>query len=221
MIRIGFFHADHEVIASNIEKASVQVAPPHPLLHISPLTSTPARRLVEEGGDWDRRNRLKAYQGIHNLSIRNFQLGGQLLLDTISTFTATELIDYDDFVGLCILAGVMTLDRKDLKKKVSITAFSSVEERTDGALVICRSSTRQKSSHCFLPCPLSKTTLTLYTSANTPPSSAHSVSLRFAPLESATHLTNLRDSSNCRRTPPHTFPPPCRSHEILRPRNAH
>jgi len=76
-------------------------------------------RLVEEGGDWDRRNRLKAYQGLHLLSIRNFKKGGQLLLDTISTFTATELLDYDDFVVLCVLAGVLTLERKDLKKKVS------------------------------------------------------------------------------------------------------
>jgi len=76
-------------------------------------------RLVEEGGDWDRRNRLKAYQGLHLLSIRNFKQGGQLLLDTISTFTATELVDYEDFVVLCVLAGVLTLERRDLKKKVS------------------------------------------------------------------------------------------------------
>lgn len=76
-------------------------------------------RLVDEGGDWDRRNRLKAYQGLHFLSIRNFKAGGELLLDTLSTFTATELIDYEDFVVLCVLAGVMTLERKDLKKKVS------------------------------------------------------------------------------------------------------
>lgn len=96
-IRVGFFHGDHGVIQSNIDKAEV---------------------LVEEGGDWDRRNRLKAYQGLHLLSIRNFKQGGQLLLDTISTFTATELLDYEDFVVLCVLAGVLTLERKDLKKKV-------------------------------------------------------------------------------------------------------
>lgn len=75
--------------------------------------------LVDEGGDWDRRNRLKAYQGLHFLSIRNFKAGGELLLDTVSTFTATELIDYDGFVTLCVLAGVLTLQRNDLKKKVS------------------------------------------------------------------------------------------------------
>jgi hypothetical protein len=28
------------------------------------------------------------------------------------------LLDYEDFVVLCVLAGVLTLERKDLKKKV-------------------------------------------------------------------------------------------------------
>lgn len=83
--------------------------------------------LVDEGGDWDRRNRLKAYQGLHLLSIRNFTLGGQLLLDTLSTFTATELIDYDDFVALCVVAGTLTLERKDLKKKVSRHSMRSAQ----------------------------------------------------------------------------------------------
>lgn len=27
-------------------------------------------RLIEKGGDWDRRNRLKVYQALHTLSIR-------------------------------------------------------------------------------------------------------------------------------------------------------
>ena len=75
-------------------------------------------RLVDEGGDWDRRNRLKVYRGVHFLSIRNFKKGAELLLDALPTFTASELIDYDDFVVLCVLAGVFALERKDLKKKV-------------------------------------------------------------------------------------------------------
>ncbi|KDE02975.1 hypothetical protein MVLG_06509 [Microbotryum lychnidis-dioicae p1A1 Lamole] len=97
IIRIGFFHGDHNLIQDNIEKTRI---------------------LVEEGGDWDRRNRLKAYEGLYLLSIRNFKKGGQLLLDTLSTFTATELIDYDDFVALCVLSGALMLERKDLKKKI-------------------------------------------------------------------------------------------------------
>jgi 26S proteasome regulatory subunit N7 len=74
--------------------------------------------LVDSGGDWDRRNRLKVYQGLHLLSIRDFKQGGVLLLETLSTFTATELVNYEEFVALCILAGVLTLSRRDLKKQV-------------------------------------------------------------------------------------------------------
>ncbi|KAK4699317.1 26S proteasome regulatory subunit N7, partial [Phenoliferia sp. Uapishka_3] len=97
MIRLGFFHSVPSIIQENILKAQV---------------------LVDEGGDWDRRNRLKAYQGLHLLSIRDFKKGGELLLDTVATFTATELIDYEDFVGLCVLAGVLTLERREVKKKI-------------------------------------------------------------------------------------------------------
>ncbi|KAK4051251.1 proteasome regulatory particle subunit [Microbotryomycetes sp. JL201] len=104
MIRIGFFHGDHALISTNIEET---------------------QKLVDEGGDWDRRNRLKAYEGLHLLSVRNFKRGGQLLLDVLSTFTATELVEYDDFVSLCVLAGAFFLDRKDLKKKVESRDHSS------------------------------------------------------------------------------------------------
>ena len=77
-------------------------------------------RLIDQGGDWDRRNRLKVYRGLHLLSIRQFKRGGELLLDALSTFTATELISYNNFVVLTTIAGVLTLSRVDLKKKVCL-----------------------------------------------------------------------------------------------------
>ena len=75
-------------------------------------------RLIDEGGDWDRRNRLKVYTGLHFLSIRQFKRGGELLLDALSTFTATELLSYNEFVGLTVIANTLGLKRVDLKKKV-------------------------------------------------------------------------------------------------------
>ncbi|KAI0707981.1 PCI-domain-containing protein [Earliella scabrosa] len=100
LIRIGFFFGDHGMITQNLQQAE---------------------ELVEKGGDWDRRNRLKVYRGLHLLSIRQFKRGGELLLDALSTFTATELISYNDFVASTIIANVLTLSRPDLKKKL-ITA---------------------------------------------------------------------------------------------------
>ena len=104
IIRVAFFHSDARLAASEIAKC---------------------KELAETGGDWDRRNRLKVYEGLHLLSIRNFKMGGKLLLDTLSTFTATECISFIDFVALCIIAGVLTLDRPDLKKKVRLIAVFS------------------------------------------------------------------------------------------------
>ncbi|KAF5392143.1 hypothetical protein D9757_001408 [Collybiopsis confluens] len=77
-----------------------------------------AEKLIEEGGDWDRRNRLKVYQGQHLISNRQFKRGGELLLDALSTFTASELLSYNEFVTLTVIAGALTLSRVDLKKKL-------------------------------------------------------------------------------------------------------
>ncbi|KAN0062570.1 proteasome regulatory particle subunit [Thecaphora frezii] len=96
-IRIGFFFGDTNVVTVGIAEA---------------------KKLVEEGGDWDRRNRLKVYEGLHLLSIRDFQQGGQLFLEALSTFTATELVAYNDFITLTVLANALTLKRVDLKKKI-------------------------------------------------------------------------------------------------------
>lgn len=76
--------------------------------------------MVDKGGDWDQRERFKVYRGLHLLSIRQFKRGGELLLDALSTFTATELISYNDFVASTIISNVLTLNRPDLKKKVRV-----------------------------------------------------------------------------------------------------
>jgi 26S proteasome regulatory subunit N7 len=96
-IRIGFFFGDHDVITSNLTKAE---------------------KLVDEGGDWDRRNRLKVYHGLHLLSTRQFKRGGELFSDALSTFTASELLPYNDFVALTVISNTLTLNRVDLKKKI-------------------------------------------------------------------------------------------------------
>ncbi|KAJ7771818.1 PCI-domain-containing protein [Mycena metata] len=97
LVRIAFFWGDREDITKYLSKAET---------------------LIEEGGDWDRRNRLKVYRGLYMLSIRQFKSGGDLFIDALSTFTATELISYNDFVGMTVIAGVLGLSRVELKKKI-------------------------------------------------------------------------------------------------------
>ncbi|CAG8552299.1 5796_t:CDS:2, partial [Paraglomus occultum] len=96
-VRVGFFFNDDDLISRNVERA---------------------RSLIEEGGDWDRRNRLKVYEGVYRLSIRDFKTAASLFLDTLSTFMSTELMEYKDFVKYAVLAGAIALKRVDLKKKV-------------------------------------------------------------------------------------------------------
>ncbi|KAJ3058430.1 26S proteasome non-ATPase regulatory subunit 6 [Podochytrium sp. JEL0797] len=96
-IRIGFFHNDLDLINRNIEKA---------------------RGLINEGGDWDRRNRLKVYEGIHRMTSRDFKGAADMLLDTLATFTSTELMEYKDFVKYVVLTAAITLKRPDFKTRV-------------------------------------------------------------------------------------------------------
>ena len=77
-----------------------------------------ANSLVESGGDWDRRNRLKAYKGLHLLTVRNYNLAAPLLLDSLATFTSYELCSYSSLVIYAVLAGSLSLKRVDFKSKV-------------------------------------------------------------------------------------------------------
>lgn len=97
LIRIGIFYLDNDLITRNIEKAQT---------------------LIEEGGDWDRRNRLKVYQGIYAISIRDFKKAAEMFLDTISTFTSYELMEYVQFVKYTVYVCMIALPRTDLREKV-------------------------------------------------------------------------------------------------------
>lgn len=97
LIRIGLFFGDKIFVKKQVERCT---------------------SLVESGGDWDRRNRLKAYQGLHLLTIRSYALAAPLLLDSLSTFTSYELCTYSSLVIYAVLAGTVSLKRVEFKSKV-------------------------------------------------------------------------------------------------------
>ena len=97
IIRLGLFYGDKVLVKKQVERAST---------------------LVESGGDWDRRNRLKAYQGLHLLTVRDYHQAAPLLLDSLSTFTSYELCSYSNLVVYSVLAGSVSLKRVDFKSKV-------------------------------------------------------------------------------------------------------
>ncbi|XP_059610518.1 26S proteasome non-ATPase regulatory subunit 6 [Phlebotomus argentipes] len=96
-IRLGLFYLDHDLITRNIEKA---------------------KTLIEEGGDWDRRNRLKVYQGVYCIAVRDFKSAATFFLDTVSTFTSYELMDYPTFVRYTVYVAMISLPRNELRDKV-------------------------------------------------------------------------------------------------------
>lgn len=74
--------------------------------------------MIEEGGDWDRRNRLKVYQGTYCIAVRDFKEAANFFLDTISTFTSYELMDYNTFVRYTVYMSMISLPRNELRDKI-------------------------------------------------------------------------------------------------------
>lgn len=79
---------------------------------------TEVESLIEKGGDWERRNRYKTYQGVYLMATRKFSEAAKLLIDSLATFTSTELCTYEQVAQYAIICGVLSLDRVDLKDKI-------------------------------------------------------------------------------------------------------
>ena len=77
-----------------------------------------AGKLLESGGDWDRRNRLKIYNGLRAMVSRDFKKASAEFLSGLATFTSDELFAYDRFCSYALVTSLVALDRVDLKSKV-------------------------------------------------------------------------------------------------------
>ncbi|ODV71617.1 proteasome regulatory particle lid subunit RPN7 [Cyberlindnera jadinii NRRL Y-1542] len=95
--RVGFFFNDKQFVAKQLDQTN---------------------SLIEKGGDWERRNRYKLYKGLYSLSIRDFETASALLIDSLATFTSTEITTYEQLGQYATIAGVLILNRVDLKSKV-------------------------------------------------------------------------------------------------------
>jgi 26S proteasome regulatory subunit N7 len=97
LIRVGLFFRDHDLTTKSIARAKAD---------------------IEAGGDWDRRNRLKVYEGVHAMELRNFKKASALFLDTLATFASTELFTFTTFVFYTVMLGSLHLDRPNIKTKI-------------------------------------------------------------------------------------------------------
>jgi len=101
VLRIAFAFNDTDLLKRNIEKA---------------------KSLMDEGGDWERRNRLKVYEGLYQMIVRNFKAASLLFLESVSTFSSTELMPYNKYIFYTIIVSMISLDRPEIKKKVIVNS---------------------------------------------------------------------------------------------------
>ncbi|KAI8462724.1 MAG: 26S proteasome subunit RPN7-domain-containing protein [Monoraphidium minutum] len=77
-----------------------------------------AKGICEAGGDWEHKNKLKVYEAVFSMYTRDFKRAASLFLDSIATFTTSELFDYTRCITYAVLTAAIALDRPDLKAKV-------------------------------------------------------------------------------------------------------
>ena len=74
--------------------------------------------LEEEGGDWEKRNKLSLYKSLRNIKRRNFERAAQLLLSTISTYNSPEIMSYSTLIFYATVLSILSLPRSEIKEKV-------------------------------------------------------------------------------------------------------
>ena len=66
----------------------------------------------QEGGDWEKKNKLAVYQGIMFIIERNLPKAAELFLSQVDTFNAPEVIKFDHLVYYGCILGIITLPRQ-------------------------------------------------------------------------------------------------------------
>lgn len=112
MIRVGLFFLDHHLINKYITKA---------------------KELMEQGGDWERKNRLRSYEALYRMSVRDFSGAADLFLEAVPTFGSYELMTYENLILYTVITTTFALDRPDLRTKV-IRCNEIQEQLTGGGL---------------------------------------------------------------------------------------
>jgi len=96
-IRIGFFFDDKELVKKEIDRAKDE---------------------LKKGGDWERRNKLKVYEGMYLMSTRDWKGSATLFINVMPTFTATEAVEFKDFVFYTVIMAMSSMDRKTLREEL-------------------------------------------------------------------------------------------------------
>ena len=62
---------------------------------------------MEQGGDWERKNRLRSYEALYKMAIRDMKGAAALFLETVPTFGSYELMSYDQLIFYAVITSVL------------------------------------------------------------------------------------------------------------------
>ncbi len=88
-----------EIMLMNIEKFDIDALKKDVSL---------CKELVEQGADWDKKNKLKIFEGVYCMLIRDLNRAADLFISSIATFTCVELMSYRDFVFYTVVTAMVT-----------------------------------------------------------------------------------------------------------------
>jgi 26S proteasome regulatory complex component, contains PCI domain len=71
-----------------------------------------------KGGDWDSWNTLNVYQGLNCILNGDYKAAANFFLDSISTFTSYEVMEYETLVRYTVYCSMVSLPRNELRDKV-------------------------------------------------------------------------------------------------------
>lgn len=144
--KIGDLAAAREnlaLVAARSGSASLRLDAKFTLLRLAFIFADPQERtacleeivaLVEEAGDWERRNRLRIYQGLDCLLRRDFETAATLFTASLSTFSSTAgCLSLPKVCSYAVLASLITQPRAALK--ATIVENSEVSECQCGGLL--------------------------------------------------------------------------------------
>ncbi|EDR26948.1 26S proteasome non-ATPase regulatory subunit, putative [Entamoeba dispar SAW760] len=75
--------------------------------------------LIEKGGDWDRRNRRRVYEGLYLVKFnRDYAKASELLVGSVGTFAVNTLMTFERFVFIASVTGILIFERGRMKKEI-------------------------------------------------------------------------------------------------------
>ena len=76
------------------------------------------QKLNEEGGDWEKKNKLMVYEAVLLLVKKELAKAANLFLSCVNTFNAPEVLPYETLVAYGVLLGALTLPRSEVSEKI-------------------------------------------------------------------------------------------------------